>query len=202
MAKYLNKYRIESSRLKGFDYNSNGSYFITICTKNRFPYFGNIADGKMHLTEIGKLAEQFWKSIPEHFSHATLGEFIIMPDHMHGIITLNATGVQTTQCTTKTQTTHCTTKVQTTHCVVSAEAAESIKNQKMAAISPKPGSISVIIGSYKSVVSKNAHKISADFNWQERFHDRIIRNGNEYSRIAHYIKNNPKKWTEQWIELC
>ena len=196
MAKYLNKYRIESSRLKGFDYNSNGSYFITICTKNRFPYFGNIADGKMHLTEIGKLAEQFWKSIPEHFSHATLGEFIIMPDHMHGIITLNATGVQTTQCVVSAET-KAEAKAEST-----AGTTESIKNQKMAAISPKPGSISVIIGSYKSVVSKNAHKISADFNWQERFHDRIIRNGNEYSRIAHYIKNNPKKWTEQWIELC
>lgn len=196
MAKYLNKYRIESSRLKGFDYNSNGSYFITFCTKNRFPYFGNIADGKMHLTEIGKLAEQFWKSIPDHFSHATLGEFIIMPDHMHGIITLNATGVQTTQCVVSAET-KAEAKAEST-----AGTTESIKNQKMAAISPKPGSISVIIGSYKSVVSKNAHKISADFNWQERFHDRIIRNGNEYSRIAHYIKNNPKKWTEQWIELC
>ncbi|MBL7899711.1 MAG: hypothetical protein JNJ99_14325, partial [Crocinitomicaceae bacterium] len=167
MAKYLNKYRIESSRLKGFDYNSNGSYFITICTKNRFPYFGNIADGKMHLTEIGKLAEQFWKSIPDHFSHATLGEFIIMPDHMHGIITLNATGVQTTQCVVSAET-KAEAKAEST-----AGTTESIKNQKMAAISPKPGSISVIIGSYKSVVSKNAHKISADFNWQERFHDRI-----------------------------
>ncbi|MBK9191923.1 MAG: hypothetical protein IPM77_10640 [Crocinitomicaceae bacterium] len=158
----------------------------------------------MEFTEIGKLAEKFWKSIPEHFAHAALGEFIIMPDHMHGIITINGTTkVQTTQCTTKVQTTQCTTKVQTTQCVVSAEAAESPKNQKMAAISPKPGSISTIIGSYKSVVSKHARNISANFEWQERFHDRIIRNGNEYSRIANYIKNNPKNSdNEQWIELC
>lgn len=66
----------------------------------------------------------------------------------------------------------------------------------MAVISPKSGSVSRVIGSYKSAVSKNAHELGFKFEWQSRFHDHIIRNKNEYDRISNYIKNNPKKWID------
>ncbi|MBK7129110.1 MAG: hypothetical protein IPM74_03915 [Crocinitomicaceae bacterium] len=103
MAKYLFKYKIESTRLCGFDYTSAGSYFITICTKNRIPFFGQIVEGKMVLSEIGELAKTFWQEIPQHFPNAQLNEFIIMPDHMHGIICLSPQDnilplVKTSQC--------------------------------------------------------------------------------------------------------
>lgn len=223
MAKYKGKYRIESARLKGFDYSSDGSYFITICVHKMQHFFGHIENEKMHLNEIGKLAEKFWKEIPEHFPHATLNEFIIMPNHMHGIITLipKKPNVQTSHCDVsipdnESPTNH-ETNVQTSHCDVSmhnkpngndtANAKEkphcdvSTRKQKMAAIRPKSGSLSVIIGSYKSVVSKHAHKISKNFDWQERFHDRIIRNEYEFERIANYIRNNPKNWKDNEIFL-
>jgi len=82
----MNKYRIGSKRLKGYDYTSPGKYFITICTKNKIPYFGKIENGEMELSYCGEIAEKFWLEIPNHFPLIELDEFIIMPNHMHGIL--------------------------------------------------------------------------------------------------------------------
>lgn len=223
MAKFKGKYRIESARLKGYDYSSEGSYFITICVHKMQYFFGHVTNEKMHLNEIGKLAEKFWKEIPEHFPHAILDAFIIMPNHMHGIIIINPKlmDVQTSHCDvsipqpkspnnleTYVQTSHCdvsisntTDDADTTNAMETAQCDVSTKKQKMAAIRPKSGSLSVIIRSYKSVVSKHAHKISKNFEWQERFYDRIIRDENEFARIANYIQNNPKNWEGEEIFL-
>ncbi|HNF28553.1 MAG TPA: hypothetical protein PKV80_29075, partial [Leptospiraceae bacterium] len=86
MTLYKNKFRIESARLKAWDYSTPGCYFITICTKNREPYFGKIEDGEMYLSDIGAIAENFWKEIPKHFPNIQLDESVIMPDHIHGIL--------------------------------------------------------------------------------------------------------------------
>lgn len=88
--KYLNKYRIPSARLQSWDYSNNGSYFITICTKNRNHYFEEIVCGEMQLSEIGKLAYEFWMEIPNHFPSVELGNFLIMPNHMNGILIINS----------------------------------------------------------------------------------------------------------------
>ncbi|MCJ7446525.1 MAG: hypothetical protein MUO72_02415 [Bacteroidales bacterium] len=71
-------------RIQGFDYSSPGKYFITICTKNKIPYFGKIENGEMILSELGQIAEKYWRKIPNHFRYVKLDEFIIMPDHLHG----------------------------------------------------------------------------------------------------------------------
>jgi len=71
---------------------------------------------------------------------------------------------------------------------------KNTKNQQMAKISPKSGSVSFIIGSYKSAVSKHAHRLGYDFGWQERFYDHIIRNNKSFNRITKYIINNPQNW--------
>ncbi|PLX18425.1 MAG: transposase, partial [Salinivirgaceae bacterium] len=88
-SKYKNKYRIPSARLQTWDYGSNAAYFVTICTQNRTNYFGEIINQKMQLSELGQLANQFWIEIPNHFSFVNLGEFIIMPNHLHGIIIID-----------------------------------------------------------------------------------------------------------------
>lgn len=100
--KYQNKYRIPSARLRSWDYSSNAAYFITICTAKREHYFGKIIEGKMDLSEQGKMANQFWLEIPNHFAFAFLDEFVVMPNHVHGIIIIdkpdnieNLTGVET-----------------------------------------------------------------------------------------------------------
>ena len=89
--KYRNKYRVESARLKNWDYAWNAPYFVTICTKNRECHFGEIIKGKMNLSEIGMIVDKYWKMIPEHFSFVMLDEYVIMPNHMHGIIIINKT---------------------------------------------------------------------------------------------------------------
>src|SRR3989338_112538 len=87
--RYKKRYRIPSSRLPTYDYTSNGYYFITICTKNRENYFGEIVDNKMQLFKIGRIAKKFWQEIPQHFPFVTLDEFGIMPNHLHGIVVIN-----------------------------------------------------------------------------------------------------------------
>ena len=87
--KFQNKYRIPSARLQTWDYANNGAYFITICTQNRHHFFGTIQNQEMQLSEIGKLAAQFWMEIPNHFPFIELGNFVVMPNHVHGILIIN-----------------------------------------------------------------------------------------------------------------
>ena len=89
MKKYKNKYRISSTRLQHWDYAWNAPYFVTICTQNREWFFGTIVNGKMELSDIGKMAEKYWHEIPEHFPFVLLGEFVVMPNHIHGIVIID-----------------------------------------------------------------------------------------------------------------
>jgi REP element-mobilizing transposase RayT len=87
--KFKNKYRISSARLQTWDYANNGAYFITICTQNRLHFFGTIQNQEMQLSEIGKFAEQYWYEIPNHFPFIELGNFVVMPNHVHGILIID-----------------------------------------------------------------------------------------------------------------
>ena len=189
--KYQNKYRIPSARLKNWDYGSNGAYFITICTQNREHFFGDFMDSEFITSEIGTLAEKYWMEIPQHFPYIELGNFVVMPNHVHGILIIDK-NVKTLQCNVSKNES----PVETLHCNVSTN-----KNKQMANISPKSGTISAIMRSYKSVVTKNARFIHADFGWQPRFHDHIIRNVPEWERIQTYIENNPMNWKEDKFYL-
>lgn len=88
MEKFQNKYRVGSNRLKGYDYSSKGVYFINICTKNMQHYFGEVKNSKMHLNKYGKIVESIWKEVPNRFPNVNLDEYIFMPNHMHGIISI------------------------------------------------------------------------------------------------------------------
>lgn len=170
---FRNRYRIESARLKGYDYCHDGAYFITICTKEMIHYFGEIKSGRMNLSGIGKIAENFWKEIPNHFPSIILDKYIIMPNHIHGILILNSQPVQTP-------------------CMgVSEESPDQKQANKKAW---KSNSIGSIINQYKRICTFTIKKEGFDFAWDTRFHDHIIRGGFELNRIRKYIKNNPKKW--------
>ncbi|OGC82400.1 MAG: hypothetical protein A2V81_02245 [Candidatus Abawacabacteria bacterium RBG_16_42_10] len=86
MCKFKGKYRLSSLRLAKWNYSSNGTYFITICTRDRYHYFGEITNDRITLSEMGKLAQNCWENIPQHFPYIKLDEFIIMPNHIHGIL--------------------------------------------------------------------------------------------------------------------
>jgi putative transposase len=188
--KFRNKYRIQSIRLQNWDYGWDGIYFITICANNRISFFGNIENGRMKLSEIGLLAKRFWLEIPDHFSFVSLNAFCIMPNHVHGILTLNKNEKNDETFTHDKI-------VETRHCLVSTTS-DKLNVEK------SPGelryqnqgrnTLSSVVGSYKSVVSKNAHNILVCFKWQDRFYDRLIQDNDSFIRICHYIQNNPKNW--------
>lgn len=86
--KFQAKYRIASSRLKGWDYRWAGAYFVTICTDDRLHFFGEIKNEEMHLSGVGVLADVLWHEIIHHTKNVALGEFVVMPNHVHGILIL------------------------------------------------------------------------------------------------------------------
>jgi putative transposase len=190
---FRNRYRIESTRLKGYDYSLGGKYFITLCTKEMKPYLGEIKAGRMNLSKQGEIAEFFWKEIPIHFPFIILDEYIIMPNHIHGILILNSKSVQTPNLGVSQEIPNQKQSGQTPNLGVSQE----ISNQKPINIKYwKSNSIGSIINQYKRICTFTAKKEGFDFAWHSRFHDHIIRGGIELNRIRQYIKDNPQKWDD------
>ena len=183
--KFQNKYRIPTTRLQTWDYSNNGAYFITICTQNREHFFGNIKNGIMQLSEIGKLAEQYWLEIPNHFPFVELGNFVVMPNHVHGILIINKIDNPTLSSTESVETRHF--LVSTTINLNTTIGSLRFQNQGK-------NTISSIVGSYKSIVTKTSRQTHSDFGWQSRFHDHIIRNSKSFDIIQNYIFENPLKW--------
>ena len=182
---------IKSIRLRGWDYGRNATYFITICTKSKKHYFGEIPNRVMHLSEIGVIAQSRWQEIPQHFPFVNLGVYIIMPDHFHGILVIDKPMrmVETDNV--------CDNVCDNVACnIPTNKPPKTTTNDHMSSISPKPGSLPTIIRSYKSAVTKHAHLINAEFAWQSRFYDHIIRNPDSADRIQHYIRNNVEAWAE------
>lgn len=180
--KFKNKYRISSARLQTWDYSNNGAYFITICTQNRHHFFGNINNGIMQLSEIGKLAEQFWYEIPNHFPMVELGNFVVMPNHVHGILIIDKTNDESFS-----------ESVETRQCLVSTIHSNTIIGSSRFQNQGK-NTISSIVGSYKSIVTKISRQINPNFGWQSLFHDHIIRNSKSFDNIQNYIEQNPLNW--------
>lgn len=192
MDKFKNKYRIQSARLKGWDYSDDGAYFITICTQNWQQFFGNVNNGGMQLSEIGEIAEKYWKEIPNHFPSILLDNFVVMPNHVHGVLIITET--ETLSNSQQKETLHSTSE--STRPMTKSNYLENTKNKKLSDISPKVGSISTIIRSYKSAVTKQARLINKSFAWQARFHDHLIRNNKSYDTIINYIETNPYHWKD------
>ncbi|MBN1415392.1 MAG: hypothetical protein JW973_09845 [Bacteroidales bacterium] len=203
--KYRNQYRISSDRHPGWDYTSSGAYFITICTKNKEHYFGKIRTGTecqdgrnvetqdfaslrvsqinivhVHYSEIGNIACQYWSEIPDHFPFVELDEFIVMPNHVHGIILFNdiISPVETQD-------------------FASLRLPEQSLLDKIwhtNKFGPQSKNLGSVIRGFKSAVKSYATKNNIDFAWQGRYYDRIIRDETEYNRIQKYILDNPANW--------
>lgn len=181
MSLYNQKYRIETCRLKNWDYGSNGKYFITICTKYHISYFGKIVNGQMKLSKLGKMAYKCWEEIPKHFPFVHLDAYVIMPNHVHGIISiekndcgdLNLNGDVLSRRNAK----FCV----STDCSINR-------------FGPQSKNIGSIIRGYKIGVTKFAKNNNILFTWQPRFYDHFIRTEDDLYRIRNYIANNPLKW--------
>ncbi len=194
---YKKRWHNISLRYPGRDYSLPGKYFVTICTGDKRKWFGTIVNGEIQLSDIGSIAFNLWHEIPQHFPNITLDEFVIMPDHIHGIIIINRNLKKTVVSSlhaTNPQSLHAT-NPQSLH-ATNPPTPYNVpgKNETMSCISPKPGSLSVVIRSYKSAVTRDARLINGDFSWQSRFYDTIICTKGQLSRIRKYIRNNPIKW--------
>lgn len=166
----------KQNRLRQFNYSSSGYYFVTICTKNREEYFGNVVDGKMVLNEYGQIASQIWLNIPKYYGNVLLDEYTIMPNHVHGIIVI-----------TKTQSNI--SDVGTIHELSLRKKITLRRNMLI----PK------IIGRFKMNTAKLINKKRGTVNrpiWQRSFYDHIICNEYELNIVREYIRNNPRNWKE------
>src|SRR5690606_14847257 len=148
MEKYKNKYRIASARAQWWDYGWNGAYFITICTRNREHFLGEISGGKMLLSNTGIIADILWYEIPNHAPFVELGDFVVMPNHIHGILILNKPDAV--------ETGHA--DVETGHAAVETGHALSLRSTigRNRFQNIGKNTVSSIIASYKSAVTKHA----------------------------------------------
>jgi REP element-mobilizing transposase RayT len=195
MEKFQNKYRIPSTRANWHDYKG-GVYFVTICTNNREHYFGEICPGpQMHLSPIGQYAYNQFINVKTHYPYAKIPLFVIMPDHIHAIVTIDGeneiggNGVHT-QCRDVAR--RCGDVAR--RCGDVARNVSTGVNTQMANISPRKNSLAVVIRGVKSSITHYANKNNIPFAWQTRFHDRIIRNQAELDRISDYIEKNVVNW--------
>ncbi len=144
----------------------------------------------MHLSKIGILAELFWHQIPQHTPNVELGAYVVMPNHIHGIIIIDKPDINV-DVETRVEARYIS-PLPTPTAPLNPD-----KNQKMAAISPKPHSIPTIVGSYKAAVTRHANRLGLNFiGWQPRYYDHIIRNDKSYTNIHNYIEANPANWAK------
>ncbi len=195
MEKIQNKYRIPSTRANWHDYKG-GVYFVTICTNNREHYFGEICPGpQMQLSPIGQYAYNQFINVKTHYPYAKIPLFVIMPDHIHAIVTIDGeneiggNGVHT-QCRDVARRCGDVARI----CRDVARNVSTGVNTQMANISPRKNSLAVVIRGVKSSITHYANKNNIPFAWQTRFHDRIIRNQAELDRISDYIEKNVVNW--------
>lgn len=168
MTLYKNKYRVESIRRPNWDYSAPGLYFVTICTHERKMYFGMVVSSEMNLSTVGKYAEEKWEEIPKHFKNVELDEFVVMPNHLHGIIKISGSWTP--------------------------KLGRNDVKKTLAQVSPKSGSLSHIIRCYKGGVTYWCKEQGIAFAWQARFHDRIIPGPKSLEAVRKYIRDNPANW--------
>jgi putative transposase len=162
----------KNTRMKKWDYSSAGWYFVTICVKNRACVFGDVCDQKMILNNWGKLAEQCWREIPIHFPNIKIDQFIVMPNHVHGMVVIEDFM-----------------DMAGNKYIYFPQKDPTQKNRNMMQLSK-------VIATFKAAVTRKINKIQSNnyFAWQSSFHDHIIRNEKELERIQNYIYFNAYKW--------
>jgi REP element-mobilizing transposase RayT len=189
MTLFNNKYRIESARLKGYDYSFPGEYFVTICTGGMIhpvryiklqnhrrikktisqgKYFSDVVDGEIKRNDVGEIVAEEWQRTQEIRKNVVLDEWVIMPNHFHGIVCIVEKSFVETHCNASLQ----------------------WKNN----FGPQRNNLSSIIRGFKSITTKRIRKINPDFSWQPRFYDHIIRDEKGLNAIREYIHNNPAQW--------
>ena len=180
------KHHRRSLRLPHHDYASAGAYFITACVYQQRCLLGDIVDGVMRLDDFGEIAQNCWQSIPDHFAHVQLDAFVVMPNHVHGILFITHSDRRNTVS------------------LCSGSIPSPLQHRKFG--EAIPGSLPTIVGAYKSAVTKRinaARNMRGVSIWQRNYYEHIIRNDTALNRIRQYIQANPASWqTDQLHPNC
>jgi putative transposase len=158
--KFLNTYRIPSARLSNWDYSSNAAYFLTICTANRQHYFGEIINSEMQLSKIGEYATECWMNIPSHFPYFYLDEWVVMPNHVHGIVLIEKPFIYNIKRPEI---------IETRHALSLQQSPDESKPPHFRFRNQGKNTISAMVGSFKSAVSKFCNENNLSFGCQSRF---------------------------------
>jgi len=161
-----------SIRVKEYDYSAAGFYFVTICASERKCILGSYQEGQLELSGLGGIAQECWLAIPRHFATARVHEFVIMPNHLHGIIEIVAVG---------------------------AQHAAPLLGGELNARSPafvKPGSLGAMVRSFKAAVTRRSgRELGCNGEvWQRNYFERVLRDGKEIADAGRYILENPMMW--------
>ncbi|MBD1938527.1 transposase [Microcoleus sp. FACHB-68] len=182
------KHHRHSIRLKGYDYRQGGAYYVTICCHQRRFLLGEIVSGVMHSNHIGATVQAVWDSLPHHFPFLELDAFVVMPNHIHGILVIVENYSEAS--------------------VPEDNDTPLIFSQRK--ISPKPaeqtipprgtlaGSLGAIIQNFKSVTTRRVNRLTGNKAtiWQRNYYEKIIQNKTAYQNIRRYIMENPLNWNE------
>jgi putative transposase len=180
-----------SIRLREFDYTEGGAYFVTICTFQGDCLFGDIVDGKMLLNEFGIAVKKTWLGIQNHLPNVDLDEFVIMPNHHHGILLINNATVSTNVGAKQ---------VSSASPAFGGNPGKGEAGESLASPPPhgtQSGSLAAIVQNYKSVSARSVNKLRNNPGcpvWQRNYYERVIRSESELSKVREYIINNPMKW--------
>jgi len=155
-------------RLHGYDYSSSGHYHVVVCTYLKQYQFGAVINRRMQLNDLGEIACNCWQQIPSHFPNVGLDEFIVMPNHVHGIIVINNSMTP-----------------------VGAQYIAPLQVDPKEKMRIKPGSLSSIVRTYKGAVKRILGRLGYAFYWQRNYYEHIIRNDEELNWARYYIRQNP-----------
>ncbi|WBA43235.1 transposase [Hymenobacter canadensis] len=178
------QYRIPSNRLPGYNYGQSGAYFVTICTHQRQPYFGTIEVPRndwdaafLRPTPLGVKASEYWDAIPQFAPFVRLDAFVLMPDHLHGVLLFDKDEPDGAD--------------EETRSVASLLAYEN-------RFGPQSRNLASVLRGFKSAVTTYARHHQLTFQWQARFHDRVVRSEAELEKIRSYIVTNPTRWAKEY----
>ena len=214
----MKKYHRHSIRLTGYDYTQNGCYFLTICTRNRECLFGEIQNAEMFLSNIGEKVNDCWQEIPNHFPQIVLHEYVIMPNHIHGVIEINNIDVIESNIggivgannyspinyspinyspTNHSPTNHPSTNHPSTVRANDYSPLRSPQSQTTPSLLQfRPNGTSRTVGSVVRGFKIGVTKQVGFSPWQRNYYEHIIRNGESYNTIVQYMVQNPMKWEE------
>jgi REP element-mobilizing transposase RayT len=198
------KFSRRSIRLPTYDYRNCGAYFVTVCTHQRRPLFADVTTGQLRETKLGRAVRRAWSEIPEHSPQVAIDAFVVMPDHVHGIVIIRS-AVPLTETQSKMgiagaqrgNASATRTIIRPDTGIVGAQHAAPLQFRTRSKCGVAPGGLGAIVRSFKSATANAINRIRESPGapvWQRNYYDHVVRDDAEMQRSQWYIRTNPERW--------